>query len=247
MKDIAVACGVSTPTVSLILNRKGDRYSQSTQALVTRIANEMGYSPDINARSLQKGKSFLIGVLYSGVNYQYANEFNRGMQKVTIAKNYAPIVFTHTSLEEEKVYLQCCLDRRIDGLILNLAVDDRGRTNAGIYKKLRAKGMPIVEIFGDFSPDMPSVSIDFFQVGLISTRKLLAQGHRRIVMFTHNRYQEQATISGLYHNAWDLWMGYLKAMEEAGLEPKVITHHLPINLNDERAIFDSAYAGADER
>lgn len=62
IKDVAAAAGVSTATVSHVLNRvEGKRISQETQQRIWRVAEELGYAPNSLARALKTQRSQTIG------------------------------------------------------------------------------------------------------------------------------------------------------------------------------------------
>jgi DNA-binding LacI/PurR family transcriptional regulator len=65
MRDIAEKCGVSRPTVNLILNDRGAGYSADTRRRVLSAARELGYRRNNSARAIQSGRFFGIGLLIS--------------------------------------------------------------------------------------------------------------------------------------------------------------------------------------
>lgn len=65
MRDIAERCGVSRPTVNLILNDRGHAYSAETRRRVLAAAKELGYRRNSSARAVQSGRFFGIGLLLS--------------------------------------------------------------------------------------------------------------------------------------------------------------------------------------
>ena len=72
--DIAKATGYSAPTVSKALTGAG-RLSEETRSKITKIAKDMGYEPNISARTLTTKKSNLIGVIYddTGMNRGFSH------------------------------------------------------------------------------------------------------------------------------------------------------------------------------
>ena len=65
MRDIAEKCGVSRPTVNLILNDRGAAYSEETRRRVLAAAKELGYRRNGSARAIQSGRFYGIGLLLS--------------------------------------------------------------------------------------------------------------------------------------------------------------------------------------
>lgn len=245
MKDIATLAGVSRPTVSLILGGRGSRYSSETQRRVKEAADSLGYKPNILAKSFRENRSYLIGVLTSAVNAPIAGQFGRGVQSVVSDAGYAPVCFVHDSLGEELTCLDRCLDRQVDGLIVNVGIHRGGESVAHRYADLaKSKQLPVVEVFGDRVPGACNVGIDFYQLGKDSVEYLLAAGHRSILLFTHSKYLESEQHPGHFFNAYDRWRGYRDAMVGAGLEPVVVTRDLPEVVHDSEAAFATACRAA---
>jgi LacI family transcriptional regulator len=227
LKDIANDVGVSVPTVSLILSGKGERYCPETRDAVTKAAARLGYQVDVAARALRQKKSFLLGTLFYGVNSSHMSDVLRGVSMALLGTEYAPVVFTHDTPEEEADHLQRCVLRKLDGYIANPAVDPEGRTAAEAYKPLLEGRTPIVEVFGRFLPTPVHVNADYAAAARSAVEYLQAQGHRRIALLTHSAYDvARATGVGLHFDAWEQWTGYSQAMREANLEPLLITHPL---------------------
>ena len=67
IKDIAEKAGVSTATVSNVINGNYHKVSKSTVEKVRKIIDEIGYSPSATARSLASKKSKIIGVVVSNI------------------------------------------------------------------------------------------------------------------------------------------------------------------------------------
>jgi LacI family transcriptional regulator len=226
IKDVAKAAGVSHPVVSAILsgNRSTVRFSEATKARVLKVADEMKYKPNILARSFQQKKSFLIGVLGFDVNSWIFADMLEGIQSETFSRNYAPIFLTHSTPEEEEANLQICLDRMVDGLIVNATLDPNGVCNVARYKELMDDDMPIVEFFGKGIEGAPTVIPANYEIGRNAVKHLIEKGHKNIALVTHDRYKSTSRNHGLNWDAWDQYRGYEDAMEDAGLKSIVITH-----------------------
>jgi DNA-binding LacI/PurR family transcriptional regulator len=245
IKDIAADVGVSHPVVSTVLSggNSTTKVSEKTRKKVLEAAERLGYQRDILSRSFKNQRSYLIGVLLSGVNYRYAADFALGMQEVVSGKDYAPILFTHRTRKQEKAFVQQCLDRRVEGLIVNCAVDADGGVNAKMLAKLAAS-VPVVEVYGRFIDNAPSVNLGYEDAGRLSVEALLSMGHTKIALFTHDQYlASRKSGKGLYWNAWEHWLGYEKAIKRArkkSVAPVVKTHPLPADLVHPGALYRSA-------
>jgi LacI family transcriptional regulator len=174
---------------------------------------------------LQKQRSYLIGVLINASNATISTEFLRGVQTTLNSGDFSPIVFSHTNCSEQANCLQRCIDRRVDGLIVNASHDEQGRFDTSGFEAYLERGAAAIEVFGRFLPGVPQINVHNVAAGRLATEHLIGLGHRRIAMLTHDRYHLGRSLeSGLHFDAWDRFVGYEAAMKAAGLEPIVTTH-----------------------
>jgi DNA-binding LacI/PurR family transcriptional regulator len=226
LKDIAARTGLSIPTVHQIISGYAVSFSKETRKRVLAVAKEMDYRPNLSARSLQQRKSFLLGVLFYAVNNDYASDFARGLQVSARAHGYAPIFFAHANSVEELQNLEIILDRHVDALITNVAVDpDDGKMNTTRLLQIQQSGLPVVEVFGQFLTGVPSVRLDFLAAGIEATQHLIDKGHKKIALYSRDNFQGDV-IPGLNWAARDFWRGYCEAIKKAGLA-EVIIYHKP--------------------
>jgi LacI family transcriptional regulator len=226
LRQVAEQAGVSAATVSRILTgSRAELFPEATRRKVHAAAESLGYRPNLAARSLQKQRSYLIGVLINASNATISTEFLRGVQTVLNSGDFSPIVFSHTDCAEQANCLQRCIDRRVDGLIVNASHDEMGRFDTSGFKAYLERGAPVIEVFGWFLPGVPQINVHNVAAGRVATEHLIALGHRRIAMLTHERYQlGRNEESGLHFDAWDRSLGYEEAMNTTDLEPLVLTH-----------------------
>ena len=224
VSDVAAAAGVSRSTASMILTGKGERYSQDSRKRVLGAAEELGYESNVLADSFREQRSFLVGVLCNGVNYEPNTDLQRGIQSALVDMGLTPLTFTHNGLEEELECLEQCRRRMVEGLIVNTRVDQEGRTNAARFAERAAGGFPMVEVFGRTIPGIPSITFDYAAAARIAVERLTASGCRRIVHVTHEQYRAEEEHPGLYWNARAAWQGYTDAVAGLGHEPIVVTH-----------------------
>ncbi len=217
-KLIAETAQVSTSTVGMILSGRGQHSNVKTRERVLQVAADLGYQPSINARAFRLKCSLLLGVLVNAVNTHHAAELLRGVQSVIAATDYSPLVFFARSQEDQEQCLARCLDRRVDGLLINCVVGAAAAELDGVIHQLASQAAPVVEFFGHLLPGVPKVNVDNRQTAELCTRHLIAQGHRRIALFTHGRYEHQV----LHFDAWEQSQGYRDALQAAGLQPIII-------------------------
>ncbi len=245
IKDIARIVGVSHPVVSAVLkNRKSTiKFSEKTRQRVIKVAKELNYKPNILARSFQKQQSFLVGILFNGVNQLISSDFLHGLQSTLSNNSYSPITFIHNNRSEELEYLERCMEREVEGLIVNTSIDHEGKTNGERFSRL-AKRLPIVEVFSNEISDVPSLNLDFYSASLHATRHLIAEGHKTIALYIHDRYMIHESHPGLYFLAWQYKNGYHQAIQEAGLSDVIVTHPIAGEMDLPSEMFTGASQNA---
>ncbi|MFC1997752.1 LacI family DNA-binding transcriptional regulator, partial [Chloroflexota bacterium] len=78
IRDVAKAAGVSTQTVSRVLNERPDVASE-TRIRVQKIISELGFAPNIIARNLSRGRTNTLGVIGYGLEYYGSTSVIRGI------------------------------------------------------------------------------------------------------------------------------------------------------------------------
>ena len=230
LKDIANATGYSVPLVSVALSGKCDgttKLSDTTREKVIKAAKEMNYKPNIFGRSLRANKSFLVGVLFFDVNDWLMGDFLYGAQHVLSEAGYAPIFLSHATKEEQRHNLEICMDRRVDGIILNLWInEDTGEADSEFVFKTLGEKFPALEVYGYHMPEAISTTVDFQESFYAMCCDLIAGGAKRIAMVNHEKYDLGGDEGTLFINAWQCAQGYKRAMEEHNLSIEMALHPL---------------------
>ncbi|WP_002151099.1 LacI family DNA-binding transcriptional regulator (plasmid) [Bacillus mycoides] len=130
LKDISKATGFSVTTVSRALNGYSD-VSEQTKTKIFQVANDLGYSPNILARSLVMKQSKTIGLIVTdltreSVKDNFMFETLCGISGYLAETDYEVIVLSMTtSKQRNKTYKQICAERQLDGVIIQgLKMDD---------------------------------------------------------------------------------------------------------------------------
>ncbi|NGP18777.1 LacI family DNA-binding transcriptional regulator [Devosia aurantiaca] len=174
--QVAAHAGVSKAAVSRVFN-PGRSVSPMLADKVTRAAEELGYSPNLLARSLSLGRTRMIGLIVPYLYNQYYAEVLEQISLAFQAENYRVLVFVlpKTASAIESV-VEDLLRYRVDGLIVASVV-----MSSQLAERCTEAGVPIllfnrVEDHGTF----PSVTSDNLRGGRLAARHLLSLGHRRI-------------------------------------------------------------------
>jgi LacI family transcriptional regulator len=130
IKDIAKKVGISVTTVSRALNGYND-VNENTRKKIIEAAKELNYTPNAVARTLVTKKSKTIGLIVSELNRSsskdnFTFEVLCGINEYTAEADYDMILFsTDPKKQKNKTYSQLCMERGVDGAILQgIRTDD---------------------------------------------------------------------------------------------------------------------------
>ncbi|MCU4176605.1 LacI family DNA-binding transcriptional regulator [Carboxylicivirga sp. N1Y90] len=121
IKDIAKHLNVSVPTVSLVMNGRGDekRISKETQERILKYAQEQNYKPNIFAKGLKKGRSEMLGVIIPNISDVFYARIVSRIEK-DAAKHGYTVIFSSSqeSGKKESELIRSMFDRQVEGLII---------------------------------------------------------------------------------------------------------------------------------
>jgi len=204
--DVARHAGVSIKTVSRVINREAN-VSPTTRARVDAAIHALGYRPNLSARSLAGGRSYLIGLIYDNPSPGYISELQRGALQVCSGNGRHLMVMQVDCQAADAVATVRGAVRsiRMDGLILSPPVCD----HEGILDALDALRVPYVRIAPDQQRQRSaSVCLNDHAAAAEMTRMLLDAGHRH-VGFIRTRTDHAA--AGYRYTGW------LEALGAAGI------------------------------
>lgn len=208
IKDVAREAGVSTATVSYVLNESGNVSAETRQRVVAAV-ERLGYRPSVIARGLKAGQSRMIG--YSWIPVP-ANQFNpilekflQSMAEAAAGRDFHVLAFPSTDPTDELLpYREMVASGRVDGFILSNTTYDDPR-----IRYLTDIDFPFVA-FGRANPDWKFAWVDVD--GADGLRQVVEHlhglGHRRIACLC---WPESSSTGQLRLS------GFRRAMEEAGL------------------------------
>jgi DNA-binding LacI/PurR family transcriptional regulator len=120
LKELAAHLGLSSATVSLVINRSPGAKSipASTQERVRKTARELNYRPNLMARSLRQKRSFTIGVIVPEVSEGYAALVLSGIEDHLLQEGYFYLVVSHRHRPDLIEEYPCLLQQRVvEGII----------------------------------------------------------------------------------------------------------------------------------
>ena len=183
IKDVAKAAGVSTQTVSRVLNNRPD-VAPETRAMVEQVIKDLGYAPNYFARSLSSGKTNTLGVVGFGLEYFGPANVLTGISKEASEYGYSVLLSIIEQLNEqnaEKVLIQF-LAQQVLGIIWAVP----GFTDKVKMIERVAEGLPVPIVFlnRDQVQDNIVVSVDNREGSRKANEHLLEQGYKKIGIIT---------------------------------------------------------------
>ncbi|KTS16499.1 transcriptional regulator [Pantoea dispersa] len=118
MKDVARLAGVSTSTVSHVINN--NRFvSEQVRDRVEQAIRELNYAPSALARSLKIKQTRTIGMLLTASSNPFYSEVVRGVENSCYERGYS-LILCNTEGDEERMNrsLETLMQKRVDGLLM---------------------------------------------------------------------------------------------------------------------------------
>jgi LacI family transcriptional regulator len=205
IRDVAERAGVSTTTVSHVVNgtRKVD---PDTAARVSAAIDELGYRPNALARSMRRGQTHTVGIVIPDIANPFFGDLARSLEDHMFEAGYSAIICNSDGDERKEVrYLDVLLSKKVDGLLLIAA----SQPSEGL-RQLVESGPPTIVVDRELG-DLPvsQVMVQNELGGYLAGRHLLELGHRDIGVI--------AGPGGLGTSARRL-EGFERALHEAGVE-----------------------------
>ncbi len=234
LKEVAKHAGVSTATVSRVLSRTS-YVNKETRERILQAIEELGYTPNLAARALSKGRTYIIGIIYP-YNHDllfydpFMSSVIQGIETVCTDRGYNLLLNTpRIPVKEAEQFHRLMRSGYLDGVITF-------ETIPGIPARelVREHGYLCVSI-GSAKPDYiwpNSVNVDDYEGARQIAAYLIAQGHRKFGVISVDPAQLTSALRRLH--------GYEAAFREAGLDFEGV----PI-VNGEFDV-ESGYAAAGE-
>ncbi|WP_432664284.1 LacI family DNA-binding transcriptional regulator [Wukongibacter baidiensis] len=206
IKEIAKMAGVSTATVSKILNKKDKNISDATRQRVLDIVKEHNYIPNTIARSLVTRQTKTIGLVIPDIANPFFPELARGAEDKANESGYN-IIFCNTddNIEKEEKYINMLVEKMIDGIIFTQSAK---RTMG--FGNLNLGSTPIVLIDRDMELEgvVGKVLVDNFTGAYEGVKYLINEGYKKIAFIT-GALTTDTSVSRLN--------GYKEALEDSGI------------------------------
>lgn len=203
--DVAKRAGVSTATVSRVLNNS-DSVREATRRKVLAAIEELGYYPNAAAKNLRSQKSYTIGVIVSDINVSYYAEIIKGIVSVAYPNHFKVVICdADNNPDKEQDYLNLLLDRTVDAMIVAVPLLPVSKLQeyAGKGYTIGVVGMRVED------RSIPSVYTNNVEFSSQAMEHLIGQGHRDIAFL--NGYPDAV-------DSYERLEGYLRSLRK---------HHIP--------------------
>lgn len=205
IKDVAKLAGVSTTTVSHVINKTRFVAKETEQQVLTAI-KELRYSPSAIARSLKVNTTKSIGMIVTTSQAPYFAEVIHAVEEYCYRQGYS-LFLCNTENDPDKIknHLEMLAKKRVDGLLIMCSEYDQAtRELLSTFSSI-----PIVIMDWEQNNELTDIIQDnSFEGGFLATQYLINNGHKDIGIITGSL---ATTI------AKDRLAGFEKAMQEANL------------------------------
>ncbi|MBT2596182.1 LacI family DNA-binding transcriptional regulator [Arthrobacter sp. ISL-72] len=203
--DVASLAGVSTSTVSHVLNNTR-HVEPETKARVMDAVQATGYRRDALARSMRRARTDSIGLVVSDAGEPAFADMVHGVEEA--AAQHGLSLLLANSAEDparERAAVEALLDRRVDGLILARAAG----SSAGLLERIRGEKKPLVLLDRLSDLDVDQVGVNNRSAMAALVEHLADRGHERIMLVSGD-----LRVSSLRERH----DGFRAAMQQRGLE-----------------------------
>lgn len=222
--DVAGKAGVSLATVSRVLNHP-EKVKPATREKIERIIKELGYKPNLNAKGLASSKSTTVAVVVPELTRSSIAGMVDGIAATAARRGYLIRLFVNDSSNAEN---PVNAEHELWRTVISSGVDGILYINDEIYEDyleiIKESSVSVVltnTVCSD--PEIPYVAIDYKKAAYEMTKEMIKRENKKIwIISTIKKY----AVNDLKVQ------GYTEAMEEAGLEPKIINVSGKTHINE---------------
>jgi DNA-binding LacI/PurR family transcriptional regulator len=234
--DVAREAGVSKTAVSFAFN-KPEQLNPSTTTRILAVASALGYRPHPVARMLAQRRTMSIGIvtpqaLSTTFANSYFGQFSEGVALVAEEGGYGL-----TFISPDRGSLASALDRAtVDGLIVVGLTSDHVE-----LRRIRAAGIPIVQVDSTALPDVPSIRVDDERGAYEAAAHVLDLGHRDVALLV---IAPPAPYPPRHEHGVgpDRLRGYIRAFRDRGLDfPEGRRRAAPSTIDGGRRAFAAVW------
>ncbi|ADL04477.1 LacI family DNA-binding transcriptional regulator [Lacrimispora saccharolytica] len=184
IRDIAKKVGVSSATVSRVINQSGYVKDETKQKVLAAI-EEAEFVPNAIARSLSIRDSSSIGVIVPDIANEFFSSVISGMGEIAANNQYNIVLFDTGEMQErEHQYLQMAEGQRLSGLIIT-PVSELDMMTRDKLIQFENKGIPVVLVDRNIrNSSLDGVFVENAAAAYKGVEALIHAGHRKIAIIT---------------------------------------------------------------
>lgn len=213
MKDISKELGISTTTISFIINnnKAKNRISKEVIKKVEDYVEKVGYKPNFSARSLRTGKSKTIGLMVEDISDPFFSAIAREIEEIAFDHGYK-IIYCSTENKKDRTLelLNLFKEREVDAFIITPPEDFEEEMEKLIYKDQQIV-MAFDRYFKNFKHNY--VVLENLKSAYIATNSIFNSGRKRIAFIGID-----SDLSPLTERL----EGYKKAIKALGLKEHIL-------------------------
>lgn len=232
IKDVAEDAGVSTATVSRVINNS-PFVTEDLVLKVNQSISKLGYYPNAAARTLKTKKANAVGILVPDISNPYFMQIIKGIEDVMARLQFSLIMASSDeNKDKEKKLLNLLSENRIDCLILATSGG-----NEGIIRQVNKTSIPVVLV--DRLPSMLTDKVD----------SIIEDNHGSARELTEHILKQDVTSLGIIHGpmsastAYQRAAGCRQAIDEAGREITIQEYYGDFSLESGAAGIESLSEG----
>ena len=205
--DVAKQSNVSKSTVSQYLNQRYEYMGEETKLRIENAIAELGYRPNIVARSLKQKSTTTIGVIVANILHTFSTQVIRAIEDVCHEHDFHTIVCNaDDNPEKEKKYIEMLHAKQVDGIII---FPTGG--NMEMFKRMKNSGYPLVIMDRLLEGlELPAVILDNETAATLAVDHFVDRGYQSIGIMT-------TSIARNITPRVDRIKGYKKALEKHGI------------------------------
>ena len=221
LRDVAVAAGVSTMSVSKALNNKGG-LSPKTVKHILEVARQLNYQPNLVAKSLRLDETKTLGVVVSDSSEMVVAKVLRGIADYAEEQGYNIIISnTDSDRQKERRAVETLISKCIDGLLIVAST----LTSDEDSEWLKSLGIPIILLMRENKhASLDCVMNNNYDGGYQLARHLIECGCRRFGFIS---------LTSISQSGLDRMDGASQALKESGIpcNPDHVLFSLPMIQN----------------
>lgn len=207
IKDVAREAGLAVGTVSRVLNNRG-YISENARKRVDEAMKKLNYQPNEMARSLQKKRSNMIGVIVPQIAHPYFASLISSLEETAYKNDYRILLLNSQGIPtKENEFLDLCYRNQVVGIVLCNGNMDIAKSNR--------MSVPVITIERKMEGGDASIECDNEQGGRMAAEHLIEKGCRHLLHISGVTYADMPAEKRGY--------GFMAACRQHRVDAGIVT------------------------